>query len=241
MVANKRALIALTSYHGPLYADGSKTGVFFVEALHPFKNYRARGYEVDFVSETGTFGWDDHSLTEDFLNGQDKKDYETKDSDLYKALAKVKKPSEINAADYSIFFASAGHGTLFDYPTAKGLQSLAADIYDKGGIVAAVCHGPAIFDGLNDKKTGKNILNGKAITGFTDIGETMLGVDTIMKEMNLLSVEDIAKKYNVKFLSPIGPWDDYSITDDRIITGVNPASAGSTATRSMDALEKQMN
>ncbi|CCF60502.1 hypothetical protein KAFR_0K01480 [Kazachstania africana CBS 2517] len=238
MVANKRVLIALTSYHGPLYADGSKTGVFLVEALHPFNTYKARGYEVDFVSETGSFGWDAHSLTEDFLNGQDRKDYENKDSEFNKALANVKKPSEVNAADYSIFFASAGHGTLFDYPTAKGLQSIAADIYEQGGVLSAVCHGPAIFDGLNDKKTGKNVLTGKVITGFTDVGEAIMGVDTVMKEKNLLSVEDIAKKYNVKYLAPIGPWDDFSITDGRIVTGVNPASASSVATRSMDAAEK---
>ena len=143
----------------------------------------------------------------------------------------------MNADDYQIFFASAGHGTLFDYPKAKDLQDIASEIYANGGVVAAVCHGPAIFDGLTDKKTGRPLIEGKSITGFTDVGETILGVDSILKAKNLATVEDVAKKYGAKYLAPVGPWDDYSITDGRLVTGVNPASAHSTAVRSIDALK----
>ena len=39
---------------------------------------------------------------------------------------------------YGLFFASAGHASLIDYPDAKGLQQIAADIYADGGIVSAV-------------------------------------------------------------------------------------------------------
>ena len=39
---------------------------------------------------------------------------------------------------YGLFFASAGHASLIDYPDAKGLQSIAAKIYTDGGIVSAV-------------------------------------------------------------------------------------------------------
>lgn len=231
-----KALIALTSYNGDFYADGAKTGVFVVEALHPFNYYTEKGYEVQFVSETGSFGFDEHSLIPDFLSGKDKEDYENKDSAFNKTLALTKSASEINADEYKIFFASAGHGTLFDYPTAKGLQNIASEIYANGGVIAAVCHGPAIFDGLMDKSTGKPLVEGKSITGFTDVGEVMLGVDVAMKDRNLLSIEDIAKKYNAKYLAPIGPWDDFTIADGRLVTGVNPASATSTAKRSVQAL-----
>lgn len=30
------------------------------------------GFDVDFVSDTGSYGWDNHSLAPDFLNGEDK-------------------------------------------------------------------------------------------------------------------------------------------------------------------------
>lgn len=237
-MAPTNVIIALTSYNEVFYQDGSKTGVFLVEALHPFREYRANGFNVQFVSETGSFGWDEHSLTETFLNGQDKEDYDNENSEFQVALKKIEKPSEVNPDDYDIFFAAAGHGSCFDFPTAKGLQDLALKIYAKGGVVAAVCHGPVIFAGLNDKKTGKNIAEGKSLTGFTDEGEIILDVMGLMKEKNVPTVTEVFKKCGIKYLAPIGPWDDFSLTDGRIVTGVNPASATSTAKRSIIALSK---
>ncbi|KGU31827.1 hypothetical protein MGK_02715, partial [Candida albicans P57055] len=63
-----KVLLALTSYNETFYSDGKKTGVFVVEALHPFEVFRKKGYEIQLASETGTFGWDDHSVVPDFLN-----------------------------------------------------------------------------------------------------------------------------------------------------------------------------
>jgi putative intracellular protease/amidase len=239
MTGSKKVLLALTSYNDVFYHDGTKTGVFVVEALHPFDVFIANGYTVDFVSEDGKFGWDDHSLSSDFLGDDDRKVFEDKKSAFSTGLANIKSAADVKSQDYEIFFASAGHGTLFDYPTAKGLQKLAAEIYHNGGVVAAVCHGPAIFDGLTEIATGKPLIQGRSITGFTDIGEQLLKVDDIMKERNLLSVEDIAKKYGATYLPPVGPWDDYSVSDGRLITGVNPASAHSTALRSITALKEK--
>jgi len=39
---------------------------------------------------------------------------------------------------YGVFFASAGHAALIDYPHAAQLQEIAANVYKKGGIVSAV-------------------------------------------------------------------------------------------------------
>lgn len=237
MLTHKKILLAVTSYNEVFYQDGAKTGLFLVEALHPFEVFKDNGYEVDFVSETGSFGFDEHSLAPDFLNGKDLEVYKDSKSDFNQHLKNLKKASEVNADDYGVFFASAGHATLFDYPKAKGLQSLAQAIWAKGGVVAAVCHGGAIFDGLIDQATGKPLIEGKSITGFTDLGEIMLKVDSIMKENNLLSIEDVAKKFGAKYLAPIGPWDDYTVADGKLITGVNPASAASTAKRSLIAVK----
>lgn len=237
-MSGKKVLVAVSSYCEPFYADGAKTGVFVVEALHPFLEYSENGFEVDFVSETGKFGWDEHSLTEDFLTGKDKEIFNDKNSEFIQKINNLKKASDINSDEYCIFFASAGHSTLFDYPSAKNLQKIAMNIYHKGGIVSAVCHGPVIFNGIIDEKTGENIAKGKSLTGFTDEGEKILGVDGIMKEKKVLSVQEVFEKCGIKYLPPIGPWDNYSITDGRIVTGVNPASAKDTAKRSIIALKK---
>ncbi|CDO93430.1 unnamed protein product [Kluyveromyces dobzhanskii CBS 2104] len=232
-----KALIALTSYNEKFYPDGAKTGVFSIEALHPFNYYKSEGYEVDFVSENGKFGFDEHSLIPDFLSGQDKVDFEDKNSAFNKALARIKSASEVDSSEYQIFFAAGGYGTLFDYPKATGLQKIASQIYAKNGVVAAVCNGPTIFDGLSDETNGNPLIQDKDITGFTEIGADMLGVSTIMRDANVVSVEHIARKHNAKYIAPIGPWDDFCIADGRVVTGVNPASSTSTAKRTVQVLQ----
>lgn len=228
-----RALIAVTSYNEKFYEDGKKTGLFVTEALHPFIDFRAHGIEVDFVSENGSWGVDEHSTVPDFLKGDDAEIWNNKSSEFNVALSKIKKAAEINPDDYDIFFASAGHGTLFDYPTAKGLQSILAQIWYNGGVVAAVCHGPAIFDGLLDPATNEPLIKGKTITGFTDVGEDILGVSKTMKDLGLLSISEIAAKNGAKYSEPEGPWDDYTYVDGRLVTGVNPQSASSTAKKAI--------
>jgi putative intracellular protease/amidase len=52
-------------------------------------------------------------------------------------------PREVIADDYgAIFFFAGGHGAMWDLPGHAGLQELAARIYEAGGVVGAVCHGP---------------------------------------------------------------------------------------------------
>src|SRR6516162_2598883 len=104
-----KALITITSYHGVIYPDGTKTGLFFTEALHPYEVLTKAGFEVDLASETGTFGLDDLSLTERFLAGDDKAVYENPDHPFnVKLNSQLMKASDVRPADYGLFFASAG-------------------------------------------------------------------------------------------------------------------------------------
>lgn len=110
---------------------------------------------------------------------------------------------------YGLFFASAGHASLIDYPDASGLQSIASKIYLAGGIVSAVyiypysscgsvsnhhssCHGGAIFPGVIDPRTGKSIISGKKVTGFTTKGEEEEGVLDTIKSWNRPTIEAAA-------------------------------------------------
>lgn len=229
-----KALIALTSYNGGFYADGANTGVFFVEAAHPYEVFEKNGVEITFVSETGTFGWDEHSLSDDFL-GEDKKVYENPESSFMKAVKDVKKPSEVNPADYDIFFAAGGHGALFDFPKASGLQALFLAIWEKKGVVAGVCHGPCIFENARGSD-GEYFLKGKKATGFTDEGEQILQIDSIMSNLNLLTPKAGLESFGATYVQPSDPWGSFTVVDGKFITGVNPASAVETAQKALDAI-----
>jgi D-lactate dehydratase len=125
----RKAIIAISSFHGAIYPNGHKTGLFLVEALHPFEVLVAAGFEVDLASETGTFGFDFNSLQPPFLAGSDKAAYNNPNHPfMVKLNSHLKKASDLKKGEYGVFFASAGHAALYDYPTAKGLQAIAADV-----------------------------------------------------------------------------------------------------------------
>lgn len=225
----RKVLLAITSYSEKFYDDGAKTGLFWSEAAHPLRFFEEVGFEVDIVSETGKFGVDEHSISDQFLSTEELEQYKDKNSPINQKFKQIKRASDVNADDYGIFFAAGGHGTVFDFPKATSLLELASQIYANGGIVAAVCHGPVIFENLKDKETGEFLGKGKTLTGFTNLGEEQMGVQHILNRDNLKTCEQIFNEIGATYSPPPAPFDVYSVIDGRIVTGPNPASAYDTA------------
>lgn len=48
----------------------------------------------------------------------------------------------VYSSDYKAIFYAGGHGPMFDLPDNQDIAKLAVSIYENGGIVSAVCHGP---------------------------------------------------------------------------------------------------
>lgn len=228
----RKAIIAISSFNGPIYPGGHKTGLFFTEALHPYEVLTAAGFEVDLASETGAFGFDFVSLTPPFLTGSDKSVFDNpNDPFMVKLNSQLKKASDLKTGEYGVFFASAGHAALYDYPTAKTLQTIAGEIWDRGGIVAAVCHGPAIMPGIIDSKTGKSIIEGKTVTGFTIEGELIFNILDKIREDNVVPIVEAVTAAGADYSNAMNAFDDYTVTSGRIVTGTNPQSARSAAER----------
>jgi len=228
----RKAVIAVSSFNGAIYPNGHKTGLFFTEALHPYEVFTAAGIEVDLASETGTFGFDFNSLTPPFLAGSDQAVYKNANHPFMVALkSKLKKAADLKKGDYGVFFASAGHSALYDYPTAKGLQAIAADIWDRGGVVGAICHGPAIMPGIIDSKTGKSIIEGKTVTGFTIEGELIFNILDKLREDKVVPVVEAVTAVGAHYSTSMNAFDDYSVTSGRVVTGTNPQSGRSAAER----------
>jgi putative intracellular protease/amidase len=228
----RKALIAVSSFNGAIYPGGHKTGLFLTEALHPYEVFEAAGFEVDLASETGTFGFDFNSLTPPFLSGSDQAVYKNPNHPFMVSLkSKLKKASDLKRGNYGVFFASAGHSALYDYPTAKGLQAIAADIWDRGGIIGAVCHGPAIMPGIIDSRTGKSIIEGKTVTGFTIEGELIFNILGKLRDDKVVPIVEAVTAVGAHYSTSMNAFDDYSITSGRVVTGTNPQSGRSAAER----------
>jgi len=233
----RRAVIAITSATAPLH-DGNPTGLFISEALHPYKVFKEAGFEVDLVSEKGTYVADWLSLQPSFLSGEDKKQWEDEHGEFRQKLDNMPKVGSIDGQKYGIFYASAGHAALIDYPHAKGLQKIATDIWVEGGVVAAVCHGEAIFPGVIDPATGKSIIAGKTITGFTTEAEYDMHLMDPIRSWNEPLIDEWAEKLGAKYVRGKGVWDDFHVADGRLVTGMNPQSARSTAKAALEIFNK---
>jgi putative intracellular protease/amidase len=189
----RKALIAITSASAALFNGKETTGLFISEALHPFNVLTAAGFEVDLSSETGSYTPDWLSQQPDFLNGADLETWNDKNSSFRQKLDNMTKAADLDGSAYGLFYASAGHAALIDYPTARGLQKIAEQVWASGGVVASVCHGPAIFADIKDV-TGHPIIQGKKLTGFTTEAENTMGIMGELRGLGTEMVEELASR-----------------------------------------------
>ena len=104
---------------------------------------------------------------------------------------------------------------MWDFPDNKELAAITSKIYENGGVVAAVCHGPA---GLVNVKlsNGKYLVEGKKINSFTNSEEKGIGLDKV--------VPFALVKHGAKFQCSDN-FQSHVVVNDRVITGQNPMSA----------------
>ena len=231
-----RVLLVLTSAHPVLYPSGLKTGVFWSEAVDPYDVFTAAGWKVDVASETGTAAVDEHSVEPDMLVYSHSADSWNDKAHPMHALLNggLKAGSELKASDYDAVFFSAGHGALYDYPSAKHVAGIAVQLYEAGKYVAAICHGTVVFAATLDS-AGSSIAKGKRITGFTRKGESLVGLSGKIAADGVRDCEAVAADIGAVWVEPADPWADYTVQDGRILTGVNPASGTTLAKQLLEA------
>ncbi len=220
-----KALIVVTN-HGQLGDTGKPTGWYLSEVSHIYYPLKEAGFEIDFASPKGgeapmdpTSNKPEDPLNKKFLD----------DASLMQAMKETKKVRDTKASDYKIIHFAGGHGTMWDFPDSPDIQILTRDIYEGGGIVSAICHGPAAL--VNTKLTdGSYLVAGKKLTAFTDAEE--YEVDLHMVVPNMLETQLRLK--DAEFDSAL-PWEDHVVVSGRLITGQNPQSGHSLAKKLVEA------
>lgn len=222
----KKILFVVTS-HDKKGDTGQETGYYLGEVSHPWEVLHKVGYEIDFVSPKGGTPPVDGFDLKDPVNKEfwENKEYKNKiDHSL--------QPSQVNPSDYSTIFYAGGHGAMWDFADNTELASIASKIYENGGIVAGVCHGPA---GLVNIKlnNGKYLVDGKKINAFTNEEESEVKLTNVVPFL----LEDKLKERGAKF-EKSGLWQNHVVTDQRVITGQNPQSAKSVGEAILKELKK---
>jgi putative intracellular protease/amidase/dienelactone hydrolase len=216
-----RILIALTS-HSSLGDTGRSTGYYVPEAAHPWAAFTRAGYTVDLISPQG---------------GQPPRDGEDPADPVQRQFLEASgggatvRAKDIDPAGYDAIFFAGGHGTMWDFPADEALQALTRAIYENGGVVAAVCHGPAALTGVT-LSDGTYLVEGKRVAAFTNAEEA--AVD-LTRTVPFLLADRLTEHGAVHVPGP--DFQPNVVRDGRLITGQNPASAAGVAETVIAALD----
>jgi len=220
----KKILFVVTS-HSIKGHTGKPTGYYLSEVTHPWKVFRNSDYEIDFVSPKGGKAPVDGLDLKDPVN---KKFWENK---VYKfKVDNTMKPSEVNPDEYQAIYYAGGHGTMWDFPDNEALADIARRIYEGGGVVGAVCHGPSGFINLK-LSNGSYLISGKKINSYTNEEEIAGGMERVVPFL----LESKLIHRGAKF-EKSGPKQKHIARDERLVTGQNPASAKGVAEAMLEEL-----
>lgn len=217
------AVVTSTAKAGPEVAAGLE----LTELSRAYYVFIANGFEVDIASPHGgrpPVRMDDELIDVDyaFLN----------DVDAQRRLANSARIDQVDASRYAGIYFVGGKGAMFDFAENPAIQRLTAAVYDAGGVVGAVCHGPAALIDVT-LANGKMLLDGKRVTGFTNEEEFFLMKNA--REVFPFLLEDALDARAGDFSK--GPkYLDHTVVDGRLVTGQNPWSTWSVAEGMIRAL-----
>ena len=209
----KPILCVVTSH--PIRGDsGEPTGFAMVELTHPLEVFEAAGIPVEIASIRGGHPPIDFFDLTDPVN-----DRFWKDKAFRKALAHSLVLGDLDPSRYSAVFFAGGHGTMWDFADSQAVQTIIRKIWESGGIVSAVCHGPAALVNatLSD---GSHLVAGKKLAAFTDEEEAEVKYTKIVPYLLATTLKERGALHQ-----PAPNWTEKVVTDGRLITGQNPASA----------------
>ena len=211
----KRALIVVTS-NDRLGATGKQTGWSLSEVTHVYYPLVEAGYAVDFASPRGGAAPMDESSRK--LDDPDNARV-LGDPELVARIGRTLPLADVDPSAYEVVHFAGGHGVMWDLPGDREVERVAAGVYEHGGIVAAVCHGPAA---LVDVKlsSGAYLVAGHDVAAFTNEEEQAVGLTEVVP----FPLETKLAERGAR-VHPGGKWKSQVVASDRLITGQNPQSA----------------
>jgi putative intracellular protease/amidase len=210
-----KALLFLTS-HDRLGETGRATGWYVPEAAHPWNEFTEAGWQVGFVSAHGGHPTMDGLDADDPVQSAFLATFGPKGPNTQVA-------ANVDASDVDVVVYVGGHGAMWDFPDDTAIEAISREVWERGGIVSAVCHGPAGLVNLR-LSDGTRLIEGRRVAAFTDDEEEAVGLTDVVP---FLLASTLSANGAIHIPAP--NWADHVIVDGHLITGQNPASAISVA------------
>jgi len=193
---------------------GIPTGFFLAELTHPYAKLQAAGIPIELASIKGGRPPIDGFDISDPVNAA-----LWADPAFQVSLAQTLCLDDVNPARYSAVFFAGGHGTMWDFAGTPSVQRVIREIYEAGGIVSAVCHGSAALVNATCSD-GSYLVAGKRVAAFTNSEEEAVQSTNIVPFLLETALVNQGAQHQA---AP--DWTTNVVTEDRLITGQNPASA----------------
>ncbi len=200
--------------------SGKKAGYELTELSRAYYVFRANGYEVDIASPKG--GEPPMKLDEDL----DQADHAfLNDAEAQHRLKATLRLSAVDPHRYEAVYFVGGKGTMFDFPDDVDIHRIVRAIHARGGVIGAVCHGPAAL--LNVRlDDGSRLLSQRRVTGFSNDEELFLIENA--RDLFPYLLQDRLREVGARYVE--GPmYLDNTIVDGKLVTGQNPWATWSVA------------
>ncbi|MGA7919188.1 MAG: type 1 glutamine amidotransferase domain-containing protein [Candidatus Acidiferrales bacterium] len=222
-----KILMVLTS-HDQLGNTGRKTGFWLEEFAAPYFVFRDAGVDLTLASPKG--GQPPVDPKSDLADNQTAAQARfKKDAAAQKALSQTANLADMKSENFDTVFYVGGHGPLWDLAESQDSIQLLESFYNSGKTIALVCHSPGVLRHVTYR--GAPLVKGKRVTGFTNGEEAEVQLTHVVPFL----VEDELLRLGATF-EKLANWQPFSVVDDRLITGQNPASSTSAAQNLLKAL-----
>lgn len=219
---------------------GFPVGFFAEEMTRAFLIFTEAGHRVDLASpQGGKVMFDTHSdpRTPGGPYADDLISLGFAHHETFGAMLEDTLPiSAINVDYYDAVWVAGGGGPLLTFKDDVALHRLIASFYEKGRIVALICHGSALLL-WTTLSNGKLLADGKKWTGFSNDEEEEVNAAFGMT-LNDYTIESEAKRIESTSFLCRAANEPFTIRDGRLITGQQQYSSGITAELVLDALDE---
>jgi putative intracellular protease/amidase len=195
--------------------ENAKLGFDLGELAQAYEIFERNGFAVDIASPAGGKAHpkeydDDAPYTAAFLANRA----------AMERLDRTLPIEQVDVEKYAAMFLIGGSSAMHDFPRHAALQQQVARLYERGGVIGAVCHGPAAL--LHVKlANGRYLVDGKRVSAFTEEEEKVFGGEVAAKYPFVL--EQALRGRNAKF-EEAPMMLVHAVRDGRVVTGQNPFS-----------------
>ena len=223
MNLDKPLLMLVTS--ASQMGQGQQTGLWLEEFAVPYLLFREHQVPLVVASPRGgKIPVDPNSVPDD--------DQKTQWSEAIDQLQDTRALEDVWEDGFSGVFVPGGHGAMFDMPDNPLVAAVMERTWADGGLLGAVCHGPAALVGLRNED-GSPLVQNRTVACFTNDEEREVGLDEVMPFLLATRLEELGAALDLadKFVA-------HAITDGKLVTGQNPQSSEAVARAVINALSE---